>query len=141
MKRIRSGLKCLLLSSIILSTSQIFAGEELLKKVVIHTLNLTPPIPGENPQLTQIRGYGQSERDEMFSELGLAEFDTARIHQLEEFAYSRGAFCKHDKPRFNKLGEKLIKLIYSLTTDEQKRVKLFTYANRLGRIARSYSQL
>jgi len=69
----------------------------------------------------------------------LSEFNNADVGEIRNLSMERGAYCKNDKDRFQILGTKIIKKIYSITTDETKRDSLFKYANAISKRAKWYT--
>ena len=64
----------------------------------------------------------------------LIEYQNQFVREVNEICLEMGYDCCNDKPKYQRLAQRLQKNIYSISEDEKVRDKLFDYANRVMNI-------
>jgi hypothetical protein len=91
--------------------------------------------------LEACRSYAHGDVAEALVGYDVVKYQSSLISRVNDVCLEMGCFCKGDKPKFERLAEKLTKEINSITTDESEKDKLYKYANRIMAVGRNYLML
>ena len=91
--------------------------------------------------LEACKNYAFGDVAEALHGCDVQKYQSALNSRVNGICLEMGAFCKGDKPKFERLAKELTKEIDSLTTEENEKDKLYRYANRIITVGRNYGIL
>ena len=68
----------------------------------------------------------------------VVEYKSVLSNKVNDVCLEMGYDCHDDKLRYDRLSDYIHKTVYSISSDEQVRDKLFAYANRVMIIGKDY---
>lgn len=89
-------------------------------------------------EMEACKGYAHGEIRELLVNYDVVEYQSDLVSKVNDVCLEMGYDCRNDKPRFERLATTLQNNIYSISSDEKVRDKLFAYANRVMNIGRNY---
>lgn len=94
-------------------------------------------------EIIECKSYASRYITEALVVYDVIKYRSTLVSRVNGICLEMSCFCKDDKPKFERLAEKLTKEINELTTDKKEKDKLYKYANRIMRVGeflKNYSE-